>query len=51
MDGSPDPLFAAHRRAFPARVRYRHPDPARRYRNGKVTGVATAPPSPGTRTW
>jgi hypothetical protein len=41
VDGSPDPLFAAHARAFGPAVLHLSPDRDLRFRNGKVNGVTT----------
>jgi glycosyl transferase family 2 len=41
VDGSPEPVWAAHHAAFGARVTHLRPDPALAGRNGKVNGVLT----------
>jgi hypothetical protein len=41
VDGSPEPLFAAHRRALAGAARHLPPDPALSYPMGKVNGVIT----------
>ena len=41
VDGSPEPVRAAHAAAWPARVRQLPVDPAFAYANGKVNGVLT----------
>ncbi|WP_326556589.1 glycosyltransferase [Micromonospora sp. NBC_01796] len=41
IDGSPPELFDRHAACWPALVRHLAPDPALRYRNGKVNGVLT----------
>ena len=41
VDGSAEPLFSAHRRAFGEHVRQLPPDPRFACRNGKVAGVRT----------
>jgi hypothetical protein len=41
VDGSPDPVFLSHRRAWGEFTRHLRPDPTLAYRNGKVTGVIT----------
>ncbi len=41
VDGSAEPLFSAHRRAFGEHVRHLPPDPRWACRNGKVVGVHT----------
>jgi hypothetical protein len=41
VDGSPDPVFARHHRAWDAFTCHLRPDPALTYRNGKVNGVIT----------
>lgn len=41
VDGSPDPLFALHHRAWHAFTCHMRPDPGLAYRNGKVNGVIT----------
>jgi hypothetical protein len=41
VDGSPDPVFLSHRRAWGEFTRHLRPDPRLACRNGKVTGVIT----------
>lgn len=41
VDGSPDPVFLSHHRAWAAFTRHLPPDPGLEYRNGKVNGVIT----------
>jgi glycosyl transferase family 2 len=41
VDGSPDPIWAAHHAALDGEVVHLRPDPRVRFRNGKVNGVLT----------
>jgi hypothetical protein len=48
VDGSPPPVFAAHRAAWGAFARHLRPDPALACPNGKVQGVRTGMRAAGT---